>query len=93
MTRNELITPTGELRPRNQLSVINTAVVLAAQERVEAMRDAAHRLDVLVIGNEFRFESVELMAQFDALTEELLHRRRQERLMAQPAARQEVTHG
>ncbi|WP_281686403.1 hypothetical protein [Pseudomonas citronellolis] len=66
MTRNEVITPEGTLRVKNRLGVL----VARDARRALVMETVARRLDVLVIGDEFIFESEMQHKEFNRQVEE-----------------------
>lgn len=68
MTRNDVITPEGTLRVKNR-----PGVLLARDEcRMLAMETVARRLDVLVVGDEFIFESEMQHKEFNRQVEEAM---------------------
>lgn len=66
MTRNDLITPEGTLRVKNRPGVL----VARDARRALVMETVARRLDVLVIGDEFIFESEMQHKEFNRQVEE-----------------------
>lgn len=66
MTRNEVITPEGTLRVKNRPGVL----VARDARRALVMETVARRLDVLVIGDEFIFESEMQHKEFNRQVEE-----------------------
>ncbi|SFD07382.1 hypothetical protein SAMN05216577_11614 [Pseudomonas citronellolis] len=68
MTRNDLITPEGALRVKNRPGVL----VARDARRALVMETVARRLDVLVIGDEFIFESEMQHKGFNRQVEETL---------------------